>query len=196
YPTCSNNNPWRVTHTWSTPEVTHAGGFQDFIAIGSVSPIAAYNQYFVPFTSNMEGQVGCQDGTLGSGPSGQGWNQCTGAMDTVTFYSCTGCSVTGAVGTTCTLSGFSNGSGANGSGNVVTATLGTLNTLDANATFTVTTVGTNISWSGPTTANVSNGTTGTHATCSDGSHTLRIAVTSTNPPRYDAFIASVPIASG
>ncbi len=70
YPACVNNNPWRLTHTFSTPEQTHAATFDDYIGIGAVSPVAVYGQYFTTFTSNWEGQLGCPDGTFATGPWG------------------------------------------------------------------------------------------------------------------------------
>lgn len=74
YPNCAGNVPWRVTHTFSTPEyIQHAVSFADFIAIGSVTstPFTAADgsQYhFVAFTSNWEDQLGCQNGSLSNAP--------------------------------------------------------------------------------------------------------------------------------
>ncbi len=73
YPNCTSaNTPWRVAHTYSASEVTHAAGFADYIAIGSVSSRPAYGQYFVIFTSNWQGQLGCTSGTYSSTAMGLG----------------------------------------------------------------------------------------------------------------------------
>jgi hypothetical protein len=72
YPNCSGNKPYRLAHTYSDPEPTHAAAFSDYIAIGSVSSRPAYGQYFVIFTSNWQGQLGCSSGTYSSTAMGLG----------------------------------------------------------------------------------------------------------------------------
>lgn len=72
FPNCAGNRPYRVAHTYSDPEPTHAAGFADYIAIGSVSPRPAYNQYFYVFTSNWYGQLGCNNGTYSTQSLGLG----------------------------------------------------------------------------------------------------------------------------
>ena len=72
YPNCSGNKPYRLAHTYSDPEPSHAAGFADYIAVGSVSSRPAYGQYFVIFTSNWQGQLGCNNGTYSSRAMGLG----------------------------------------------------------------------------------------------------------------------------
>ncbi len=72
YPNCSGNKPYRVAHTYSDPEPSHAAGFADYIAVGSVSSRPAYGQYFVIFTSNWQGQLGCNNGGYSSTGMGLG----------------------------------------------------------------------------------------------------------------------------
>ena len=72
YPNCSGNTAYRVAHTYSDPEPTHSAAFADNIAVGSVSSRPAYGQYFVLFTSNWQGQLGCSSGTYSATAMGLG----------------------------------------------------------------------------------------------------------------------------
>ena len=73
----STVRPWRYAHNFSTPEPTHGASFYDtFLAYGA-SSTPVYGQYFVLFTSNWEGQLGCPNGTFSTGPWGA---SCTGGQ--------------------------------------------------------------------------------------------------------------------
>ena len=71
WPSCTSaNTAYRVAHTYSDPNITPQ--FDDYIAIGSISPNPVFGQYFVLFTSNWQGQLGCIDGTYSASTDGLG----------------------------------------------------------------------------------------------------------------------------
>ncbi len=60
---CNGNKLFNVAHTYSDPNPANSAGFDDYIAVGSVSSHSSYGQHFYAFTSNWQGQLGCTDGT-------------------------------------------------------------------------------------------------------------------------------------
>lgn len=73
YPSCTSANvPWRVAHTYTTSNPAHSNSFADSQGVGSWSPVEAYNQMFVLFTSNWQGQLGCTNGTYSPTAMGLG----------------------------------------------------------------------------------------------------------------------------
>jgi|HubBroStandDraft_4_1064222.scaffolds.fasta_scaffold00277_5 hypothetical protein len=60
---CNGNKLYNVAHTYSDPSSANSAGFDDYIAVGSVSSHSSYSQHFYAFTSNWQGQLGCTDGT-------------------------------------------------------------------------------------------------------------------------------------
>ena len=73
YPSsCTSNKPWRVTHTYSTPEPSHAASFYSAYGTGAVSSNLVDGHYFFMWTSDWMGQLGCPDGSFANGPWGAG----------------------------------------------------------------------------------------------------------------------------
>ena len=79
YPSsCALNVPWRLIHTFASPERTHSGNFFAGVGTMAVSTTPVYNQYFIAFTSDWMGQLGCPSGGSGGYATAPWGVSCTG----------------------------------------------------------------------------------------------------------------------
>ncbi len=60
---CNGNKLFNVAHTYSDANPLNSAGFDDYIAVGTVSSNSSFGQHFFAFTSNWQGQLGCTDGS-------------------------------------------------------------------------------------------------------------------------------------